>query len=75
MTHLLPPLQLHHASSVAAENFRSHDGKQQRESRCDSFVKVLGVRLAILHVQLARQRHLPPRSGGLRCGLLALRGG
>ena len=43
------------------------------ESWSDALVKVLAVRLAVLlGRRAARQRSLPPRSGGLWCGLLAL---
>ena len=48
---------------------------QLLDNRSEAFVKVLAVCLAVLHGESARERRLPPRSGGLWCGLPAFGGG
>ena len=44
---------------------------QLLDNRSEAFVKVIAVCLAVLHGESARERRLPPRSGGLWCGLPA----
>ena len=68
----------HRAGSLCAVHSARTTALMLAESWCDALVKVVAVLpdvLEIVHGKPARQRHLPPRSGGLWCGLLALRGG
>ena len=48
---------------------------QLLDNRSEAFVKVIAECLAVLHGESARERRLPPRSGGLWCGLPAFGGG
>ena len=65
----------HGACSIAAVHCARTTALQLLDNRSEACVKVLAVCLAVLHGELARERHLPPRSGGLWCGLPAFGGG
>ena len=65
----------HGACSIAAVHCARTTALQLLDNRSEAFVKVIAVCLAVLHGESARERRVPPRSGGLWRGLPAFGGG